>query len=67
MNTELKLYSHLLTDIKARVRQVQLRASLSANPEMLSAYWDIGRMIQQRQELEGWGKGVIPRLATDLK
>lgn len=67
MNTELKYYNHLLTDIKMRVRQGQLRASLSANAEMLSAYWDIGRMIQQRQELEGWGKGVIPRLAIDLK
>jgi predicted nuclease of restriction endonuclease-like (RecB) superfamily len=67
MNTELKLYNNLLTDIKTRVRQGQLRATLSANAEMLSAYWDIGRMIQQRQELEGWGKGIIPRLAIDLK
>ncbi len=30
-------------------------------------YWDIGRLIAARQELEGWGTGVIPRLAADLK
>ena len=30
-------------------------------------YWDIGRMIHHRQQLEGWGTGIIPRLAVDLK
>jgi hypothetical protein len=30
-------------------------------------YWDIGRMIHQRQKEKGWGAGVIPRLAVDLK
>ncbi|MEI8195965.1 MAG: PDDEXK nuclease domain-containing protein [Phycisphaerae bacterium] len=29
-------------------------------------YWDIGRAIAQRQQREGWGKAVIPRLACDL-
>ena len=67
MKEELTLYKTLLTDIKTRVRQGQLRANLSANAEMLSAYWDIGKMIHERQQLEGWGKGVIPRLARDLK
>lgn len=67
MKDELILYNTLLSDIKNRVRRGQLRASVSANAEMLSAYWDIGKMIHQRQQLEGWGKGVIPRLANDLK
>ena len=34
---------------------------------MLATYWDIGKMIHERQQQEGWGKGVIPRLAVDLK
>ena len=34
---------------------------------MILMYWDIGRMIAARQEREGWGVGVIPRLANDLK
>lgn len=67
MNTELKFYSNLLNEIKNRVRQGQLRANVSANAEMLATYWDIGKMIHERQKLEGWGKGVIPRLANDLK
>lgn len=64
---ELTFYRDLLGDIKTRVRQGQRRAALSANSEMIHMYWDIGRMIAARQEKEGWGAGVIPRLAVDLK
>ena len=67
MSTELAFYRDLLGDIKIRVRQGQHRAALSANAEMIAMYWDIGRMIAARQEKEGWGAGVIPRLAVDLK
>jgi len=64
---ELTLYRDLLSDIKSRVRKAQHRAALSANAEMILMYWDIGRMIIARQKQEGWGAGVIPRLAADLK
>lgn len=64
---ELVVYRDLLGDIKRRVRQAQYRAALSANAEMILMYWDIGRMIAARQTQEGWGAGVIPRLAVDLK
>lgn len=67
MSPDIALYHDLLGEIKTRVRQAQHRAVLSANAEMILMYWDIGRMIQARQEREGWGAAVIPRLAVDLK
>lgn len=67
MTTDLTHYADLLGDIKIRIRQAQIKATLSANAEMISLYWDIGRMIHQRQQIEGWGTAVIPRLAADLK
>ena len=67
MNAEIEIYRGLLTDIKNRVRQGQLKVNLAANAEMLATYWDIGRMIQNQQQQKGWGKGVIPKLANDLK
>ena len=64
---QLALYRDLLAEIKSRIRAAQNRAALSANAEMILLYWDIGRMIAVRQEREGWGAGVIPKLAVDLK
>ncbi len=60
-------YSELLKDIKSRIRQSQIKAAMSVNAEMLMLYWEIGRMIDERQDSEGWGSGVIPRLAKDIK
>ena len=60
-------YRELLTAIKARVRTAQVRAGLAANRELLSLYWDIGRMILDRQEAEGWGTKVNDRLSRDLQ
>jgi hypothetical protein len=67
MTSELALYQGLLADIKARVHHAQHRAALSANAEMVLMYWDVGRLIAARQQDEGRGTGVIPRLAVDLK
>lgn len=30
-------------------------------------YWDIGRIIDQRQRQKGWGAAVIPRLSRELR
>jgi len=61
------LYRHLLQDIRARVRVAQHRAVAIANAELIRLYWDVGRLIEERQHREGWGAGVVPRLARDLR
>ncbi|MCD6486830.1 MAG: DUF1016 family protein [Syntrophobacterales bacterium] len=66
MDAELIQYSQLLTRIKDRIRRAQVKATLSANAEMILMYWDIGRMIHERQQQEGWGSKVIPKLAQDI-
>ncbi len=66
MTGELLEYASLLDEIKGRIRRAQTRAVQSANREMLALYWDVGRLIESRQESEGWGSGVIPRLSRDL-
>ena len=60
-------YAALLTDVKARIRHAQTRAVLAVNAELVRLYWDIGRVMDAKQAEEGWGTGVIPRLARDLK
>jgi len=60
-------YGKFLEDIKQRVRAAQVRATLSANRELITLYWDIGKGIIERQRAEGWGKAVVERLAKDLQ
>lgn len=60
-------YPLLLNDIKERIRAAQVKANLAVNRELIQLYWEIGRLIAARQKKEGWGAGVIPRLARDLK
>ena len=60
-------YPHLLNDVKTRIRTAQIKATFSANREMILMYWDIGRMIAARQKMEGWGTAVIPRLSRDIR
>lgn len=60
-------YAPLLADIKARVQSARVKAGLAANRELLALYWDIGRLILDRQKREGWGAKVIDRLALDLQ
>jgi hypothetical protein len=60
-------YTHPLKEIKDRIAQAQTRAVLSVNAELVRLHWDIGRMIGRRQKREGWGAGVIPRLARALR
>ena len=64
--TDLAHYSRLLDEIKTRIRLGQTRAMWSANAELIATYWDVGRMIFERQKREGWGARVLPRLAKDL-
>ena len=37
------------------------------NRELIDLYWDIGRLIAQRQQGETWGRGVVESLAADLR
>ena len=60
-------YAELLEDLKGRVRTAQLKAAVAVNREMIQLYWDIGRLIVERQEKEGWGKGIVDRLAEDIQ
>jgi predicted nuclease of restriction endonuclease-like (RecB) superfamily len=59
-------FAALFSDVKGRIQSAQTRAVLAANAELVRLYWDIGRIIEERQRREGWGTGVIPRLAREL-
>ncbi len=60
-------YLSTLADIKQRIQDRRLRVVVSANASMVGLYWDIGRLILDRQANAGWGAKVIDRLSADLR
>ena len=60
-------YPRFLAEIKARIGAARTRAVLAVNSELITLYWEIGHEILEREQHEGWGARVIPRLAADLR
>ena len=52
-------YAYLLKQVKARVLLAQKKAIYTANEEMLSMYWDIGKLLSESQKQIGWGNNAL--------
>jgi len=60
-------YGRLLGEVKERIRAARYEALRAVNKELISLYWDIGRLIAERQRDAGWGRSVVETLANDLQ
>ena len=49
----------LLNQIKHRLRKAQLRAAITVNHELLQFYWDVGKLIVEKQEQAKWGDNLF--------
>ena len=62
-----KDYIEWIDNIKSKIRTAQIKAALSANSELIKLYWDIGKDIFEKQEIQGWGNFIVENLSKDLK
>ena len=60
-------YVGLLAEVKERVRSARYAALKSVNKELVGLYWDIGRMIVERQVDSAHGDAIVERLTRDLQ
>lgn len=60
-------YGRLLAEVKERVRSAQYEALRAVNRELVALYWDVGRMIVERQAAGLHGEAVVKQLAEDLQ
>jgi predicted nuclease of restriction endonuclease-like (RecB) superfamily len=60
-------YQTFVASVKVRIQDAQLRALRSVNKELIELYWEIGKLIVEKQTALGWGKSVVDNLANDLK
>lgn len=60
-------YVNWIKDLKTKIRNAQIKASIAVNEEMLVLYWDIGRSIAEKQNQFTWGSKIVEQMAKDLK
>src|SRR4051812_25760427 len=60
-------YPATLAAAKAAIQAARTRAVLAANSELIGLYWELGRLILERQETDRWGSKVIQRFSADLR
>lgn len=64
--TNIADYKAFLNSVQRRIQESQLKAVLAVNSELISLYWEIGKMLFEKMQNEGWGAKTIDRLAQDL-
>ena len=62
-----KEYVEWLSNVKARFRQSQIKASIRVNTAMLEFYWSIGRDLVTLRAEKRWGAGVVKQFALDMR
>ncbi len=62
-----KMYTKFVEAIKERIITARISVARSVNRELIGLYWDIGKMIVEKQHELGWGKAVVETLADDLQ
>ncbi len=61
-----KNYIEWLKSLKEKFRQVQVKAAVKVNTELLNFYWDLGKEIVEKQKQSKWGDKFLERLSKDL-
>ena len=62
-----KDYAKLLSAVKERIRTAQYEALKKVNKELISLYWDIGKLISVQQQDANFGDSIVDQLAKDLQ
>lgn len=60
-------YQNFIVEIKSTIQKAQIKASIKVNNELINLYWNLGKMITEKQALSKWGDGLIKQIELDLK
>ncbi|MBL0707452.1 MAG: DUF1016 family protein [Sulfurimonas sp.] len=60
-------YKDFILDIKTKIKSSQLKAHVKVNKELLKLYWELAKMIVEKQKQSSWGDGFLKDISRDLK
>jgi predicted nuclease of restriction endonuclease-like (RecB) superfamily len=58
-------YKKWILELKSKIRSTQIKAAMAVNSALIEFYWDLGKMIAEKQTV--WGSKLIEQIANDLK
>lgn len=71
MNNKLNLndkeYGNILKNAIEQIRSARIVIARQLNATTQSVYWNLGKLLFEKQISEGYGSGVVNQLAIDLK
>lgn len=60
-------YRVFVESVKDRIHAAQIKAAFAVNSALIELYWELGKLIAEKQKENSWGNGVIDQLAKDIK
>ncbi len=60
-------YKKWIIDLKSKIQQSQIKASIKVNTTLLELYWEMGKEICERDFENQYGTGFFSKLSNDLK
>jgi len=60
-------YKQWLIEVKTKITSSQIKAAIKVNTALIEFYWELGKMIVDKQEETKWGSKLLEQLSTDLK
>ncbi len=62
-----KAYQSLLNNVLELIQQSRIKTAFAINREQVHLYYRIGNIIVEKQNAEGWGKGIVEKLSADIQ
>jgi hypothetical protein len=56
-------YKIWLGELKLKIRSVQLKAAVAVNSALIGFYWELGKMISEKDNV--WGSRFLEQVSQD--
>ena len=58
-------YKNWISELKTKIRSTQIKAAIAVNAALIGFYWDLGKMIAEKQT--AYGTAFLEHVSKDLK
>lgn len=60
-------YKSWIGELKLKIRSTQIKAAIAVNSTLIQFYWELGKMISDKQSQTTWGDKLLEQISKDLK